>query len=99
MAGDIHDLTNKEEPGDFAAFHGFAGKFIGVHTAGGDFGFFIAFGSCRNDDPFVKLTLESFERLIRPIDWGVEIEPSHGKAVRENSLQRGPHGRDIADFA
>ena len=99
MAGDIHDFTYKEEPGDVTRFHGFAGKFIGVHTAGGDFGFFITFGSCRCDDPFVNLTLESFERLIRPIGWSVEIKPAHGKTVRENSLQRGAHGRDIADFA
>ena len=99
MAGDIHDFANKEETGDFAAFHGFAGKFIGVHTAGGDFGFFITFGSCRSDDPFVNLTLESFERLIRPLGWSVEIEPAHGKTLRENSLQLGAHGRDIPDFA
>ena len=64
MAGDIHDFANKEETGDFAGFHGFAVKFIGVHTADSDFGFFITFGSCRCDDSFVNLTLESFERLI-----------------------------------
>src|SRR5438105_5904839 len=35
MAGDIHDFANKEKTGDFAGFHSFARKFIGVHTAGG----------------------------------------------------------------
>ena len=68
MAGDIHYFANKEETGDFAGFHGFAGKFVGVHTDGGRFGF---------SYPFVNLTLESFERLIRPIGWSVQVEPRH----------------------
>ena len=81
MPAFIHDFANKEETGDFAGFQGFAAKFIGVHTTGSDFGFFITFGSCRCDDPFVNLTLQSFERLIRPISWSVEIEPAHGKRL------------------
>lgn len=33
MAGDIHYFANKEETGELAGFHGFVGKFVGVHTA------------------------------------------------------------------
>jgi hypothetical protein len=88
MSGHVHNFANKEETGDSAGFHGFAGKFIGVHTAGGDFGFVITFSSCRRDDPFVNLALESFERWIRPIGWSMEIEPARGKTVRLRTLPR-----------
>jgi hypothetical protein len=78
MAGDIHNFADKEEAGNFAGFHGFAGKFIGVHTTGGDFGFLITFSTRRSDDPFMDLTLEILERLLGPIGWSVEIEPAGG---------------------
>src|SRR5215469_9666901 len=99
MACDVHDFANKEEPGDFAKFHSSAGELTGVHATSGDFGFFITFGTCGCDDPFVNLTLESFERGVRPISWSMEIKPARGKTVRKNFLQRGAQGRHIAGFA
>ena len=45
VAGDVDNFADEEEAGDFARFHGFAGEFVGVDAAGGDFGFFVAFGA------------------------------------------------------
>jgi len=99
MAGDINNFADEEEAGNVAGFHGFAGKFIGVHTAGGDFSFLITFRTCRSDDPFMKLMLEMLERLIGPIGRSVELEPAGGKTAGKNSLQGRTRGSEIADFA
>jgi hypothetical protein len=53
VAGDVNDFADEEEAGDEGGFHGFTGEFAGVDAAGGDFGFFVAFGGSGRDRPGV----------------------------------------------
>src|SRR5271165_4931842 len=64
MASDIDDFADEEEAGDAAGFHGFARELARVHSAGGDFGFFVAFGGGGDESPGVELLFESSERGI-----------------------------------
>ena len=63
-ARDIYDFADEIEAGDFAGFHGFGVEFVGVDAAGGDFGFFVAFGAGGMDGPGVKLFFQISEGLI-----------------------------------
>src|SRR5208337_4660552 len=54
VAGDVNDFADEEEAGDFARFHGFAGEFVGVNAADGDFGFVEAFGGGGSEGPSVN---------------------------------------------
>ena len=58
VAGDVDDFADEEQAGNFAAFHGFGGEFVGVDAAAGDFGFFVAFGACGHEAPGMHLLLE-----------------------------------------
>ena len=98
MAGDIDYFPDEEEARDFARFHGFAGEFARVDAAGGDFGFFVAFGACGSDGPVVNLLFERGERGIRPGGGGVELEPARGKAVRKERLKCFARGGFVARF-
>src|SRR5208282_5374944 len=87
MAGDVDDFADEKQAGDFAALHGFGGELVGGDTAGGDFGFLVALGSCGRDRPAVRLIFQVGEGLIRPEGWSVEIEPAVGEALREQVAQ------------
>ena len=81
VAGDVDNLTDEEEAGNETRFHGFAGEFVGVHAAGGDFGFFVAFRASRNKCPIVKLLFESSEGGIGVVGRGVEFRANARRGV------------------
>ena len=64
-------------------------KFVGIHTARRNFRFFIAFRAGWQDNPFVELMLQLFERAIRPRRGRVQFQPARGKPLGENSLEGG----------
>ena len=53
--GDVDDLSDEEEAGDSAGLHGFGVQLCGVDSAGGNFGFAIAFGASGGNAPGVEL--------------------------------------------
>ena len=87
LAGDVDNLADEEETGNETRFHGFAGEFASAHTAGSDFGFFVALRANRNKRPIVKLLFESSERGIGVVGRGVEFEPTLGQALGQKFLQ------------
>ncbi len=78
MPGYVHDFTDEIQAGDFAALHGLGGKLVGVHPAGGDFGFVVAVGVFWGDDPVVRLAFQFSERVVGPGRRRVQIEPAVG---------------------
>ncbi len=79
-----------------AGFHGFAGELAGVHTAGGDFGFFVAFGGSGRDDPGVQLLFESGEGGVGERGRSMEFEPARGETIGKKFLQGFADGGKIA---
>src|SRR3990172_10250208 len=99
MAGDVHNLADKEESPDLTAFHRLAGQLAGVHAAGGYFGFLVALRAGGDQRPRVDLTLELGEGLVGPGGGRVLIEPALGKPQRQNAPQSRPDGGDISHRA
>jgi len=96
MASDIDDFADEEEAGDAAGFHGFARELARVHSAGGDFGFFVAFGGGGDESPGVELLFESSERGIGVSARGMKFEPPRGEALGEKFLKRVAGSGEIA---
>ena len=99
VAGDVDDFADEKEAGHFAAFHGFAGEFVGVDAAGGHFGFFVAFRVGRNDDPFVQIAFEPVQCFVGPRGRGVYVEPALGKAFRKNANEGVASGGDVSGLS
>ena len=89
MACHVHDFPDKEEAGNFSAFHGFGREFGGVDTAGGDLGFLVAFSSRRRDRPGMQVLFELSESVVRPRYGRVQIQPAICEALRKNFSQFG----------
>jgi hypothetical protein len=87
VAGNVNDFADEEEARHAVGFHGFAGEFAGVHAAGGDFGFFVAFGGSRSKSPGVELLFKSGEGRIGEGGRGVEFEPALGETIGEKFLE------------
>ena len=95
MSSNVDDFADEEEAGNESGFHGLAGKFPGVDTAGGDFGFFIAFRVRRNERPVVQLLFERSERRIGVVGRRVEFKPALGKTVGKKLLEDFASGGEI----
>jgi hypothetical protein len=87
VAGYVNDFADEEEAGDEGGFHGFAGEFAGVDAAGGDFGFFVAFGGGGRDRPGMQKFFESIEGRIGVTRGCVEFEPAFGEAIGKKLLE------------
>src|SRR6266404_9603881 len=89
MAGDVNDFADKEQSANFLGFHRLARQFIGVHASRGDFCFFVAFGACRRENPFMRVLLELRKGVVGPVWRAVYFEPALGEAFRKDSLESG----------
>ena len=56
----VNDFSDEIEAQAFLALHCFAGEFFGVDAAGGDLGFFVAFGCRGIDFPIVNSSFQRF---------------------------------------
>src|SRR5208282_3852885 len=92
VAGNVYDFADKKQAWDLAALHGFGGELVGVDSAGGDFGFRVAFGSCGRDRPGVRLIFQVGKRLIGPRSRSVEIDPAVSEALRKDASELGSEG-------
>src|SRR5262249_10864459 len=70
-----------------SAFHGLARKFVGIYAARGYFGFVVAFGTCRQDVPMMKVVLEILQSVVGEGIGRILLHPSLRKALRENPLE------------
>jgi len=96
MSGDVHNFADKIQAGNFAAFHCFAGKFVGVNSSAGDFRFFVAFCSRRSDFPFVRAMFKIGEVFVRPGLRSVQFQPARGHAAGKKFVKCGASDGDIA---
>ena len=96
MSSNVDDFADEEEAGNESGLHGLAGKFAGVDTASGDFGFLVAFRIRRNERPVVQLLFECSERRIGVVGRRVEFKPALGKAVGKELLEDFASGGEIA---
>src|SRR5271157_5347709 len=87
VAGDVNDFADEEETGNFAGLHGFAGEFVGVYAADGDFGLLKAFSSCGCEGPSLYVLFESGQRGIRPGAGRVVVQPCFCQAFGEELLE------------
>lgn len=67
-----------------------------VDTAGGDFGFGIAFGRSGSEGPVVELRFQSCEGGIRVGSGRVKFEPARGETIGKNELKSFAYGGEIA---
>jgi len=87
MAGDVDNFADKEETGDSLRLHGFAGEFASVYAAGGDLGFFVAFGASWDNRPIVYLVFERSEGGIGVVGGSVKLQPTLRETVWKKLLE------------
>lgn len=94
----VDDFPDEEQAWDRARFHGFAGELTGVHAAGGDFRFIVAFGTRRSDGPGVSLLFQRIESGIGERLRLMEFQPTRSQARGEKFLKRFASSGDVACF-
>ena len=87
VTGDVDDFADEEQSADFTGFHGFAGQFGRVHTAGGDFGFVVAFGTGGMDGPGMEFPFECIKSGVGKGFRRVELEPALDEAFRKEYVE------------
>ena len=83
----VNHLPDKEKPGHLVGFHGLRREFVGIHAAGGDLSFLVAFGAFRGDLPVVNPVFKFIDRAIGPLCRRVQIEPAVGEAAWHEGAQ------------
>ena len=96
MSSNVDDFADEEEAGNESGFHGLAGEFAGIDTAGGDFRFRVAFRIRGNERPVVQLLFERSERRIGVVGQRMEFKPTLGKTVGKKLLEEFASGGEIA---
>ena len=66
MSGNVYHLTYKVQAWNFAALHGFGGKFVGIDASHRYFGFLVPFSTGRDELPMVNLALELGQTMVGP---------------------------------
>src|ERR1035437_5282407 len=66
VARHVDDFTDEVKTWDFADVHRLGRQFVGVDSAGGHFGFLVAFRARGDDGPRMRLLLEISQRGVRP---------------------------------
>ncbi len=95
-SGDVDDLSDEVEAGDFFALHGAGVEFGGVDTTGSDFGLFVAFGASGCDAPGVELLLHDGEGGVGPVGRLVEFDPALGEACGQDGAEGKDSGGVVA---
>src|ERR1700751_3641945 len=96
VAGDIDNFTDKKQPWHFPAFHRLTGQFIGIYTARRHLSFFITLRALRDENPFMRLPIECYQCLIVPGYRCMQVNPTRGKAMRQESLESTADGGHIS---
>src|SRR5205807_2996123 len=76
VSGHVYYLADKVQARNFAALHGLGGKLVGVHAAGGDLRFVVAFRAFGENLPMVDAALEFGEAMIGPCRGRMQIKPA-----------------------
>ncbi len=98
-AGDVDDLADEEEAGDFAGGEGAGVELVGGNAAGGDLRLCVAFGAGGGEGPGVE---EGFEAVEGGVGeglgggGGVHGEPALGPAGRKQGAEDGGEGGVVA---
>ena len=100
-AGYVYDLADEEEAGDEAGLEGFGVEVAGVYSAGGDFGFGVAFGAGGGDAPGVEVGFDGGEGGVGEgalVGVGGEVmsEEAVGPAGGEEGAEGGEDGEVVA---
>ncbi len=103
-AGDVDDFADEEESSHAAGLHGSGVEFGGVNSAGGDFGFAVAFGAGGEDAPGVELGFQGGDGDVgegalggvrRKVTGEEAVGPAGGEEGAEGGLSGGVVARGV----